>query len=292
MACKSLISPVASIMIHNCSTDASGDYRDMDSTSQMLQAINQGIRNAYKAKTGLSDDKLIELMDKTTWMSAQDALEYGFVDGIMVFDRGKEPANAVTNMSQSNLLSSFNTPRYLSSEDISKLQSMINQNEVRNINTENFKPAEQQIIDAEQQACVLNNNLNEGGHNMNLSELLNEHPEVKDEVEALKVTAKQEGVDEERSRLQAIDNIAASVPKDMLDKAKYTEVTNASDLALKVISETAASGKNYFASAVEDSNASGVNKVKASTQTSEEDSEDALINYAVNAANAKRKERK
>ncbi len=291
-ACKSLISPVASVMIHNCATDASGDYRDMDSTSQMLQTINQGIRNAYKAKTGLSDEKLIELMDKTTWMSAQDALEYGFVDGIMTFDKGKEPTASVTNMSDNNTLSSFTTPKYLTAEDISKLQSIISQNDIRNLNNGNIKPALPPSSTAEQLACVLDNNTQKGGNNMTLDELLKEHPEVKDEVETLKVTAKQEGVTEERGRLQAIDNIAASVPKDMLDKAKYTEVMNASELALKLVSETAASGQNYFDSALKDSIASGAASVKIPPADSEADAEDALINFAVKAANAKRKERK
>jgi hypothetical protein len=127
---------------------------------------------------------------------------------------------------------------------------------------------------------------------MTLDELLNEHPEVKDEVEILKVTAKQEGVTEERGRLQAIDNIAASVPKDMLDKAKYTETMNASELALKLVSETAASGQNYFASAMKDSENSGADGVKIPPADAEAGDEDALINFAVKAANAKRKERK
>jgi hypothetical protein len=67
---------------------------------------------------------------------------------------------------------------------------------------------------------------------------------------------------------------------------------NASELALKLVSETAASGQNYFASALKDSAASGANGVKIPPADAESDAEDALINFAVTAANAKRKERK
>lgn len=292
MACKSMISPVAQIMIHNCSTDASGDYRDMDSTSQMLQTINQGIRNAYKQKTGLDDDVLKELMDKTTWMSAQDALKYGFVDGIMTFNKGEDPASTVTNLLDNDPMEQI-TSRYLSSNDISKLQSIIKQSDVKNFNTGNAKPAEQLIPPADTQACILDNNQNiptEGGKTVKLEDLLKEHPEVQDEINQLQVTARQDGITEERSRIQAIDKIAPSVSGDLVEKAKYTEPMDAAALALKVLADTQASGKKYMDAALNDSGESGVNNVKTTpTDNTDGDVEDALINVAVNAANAKRK---
>jgi ATP-dependent Clp endopeptidase proteolytic subunit ClpP len=290
MACKSLISPVAQIMIHNCSTDASGDYRVMDSASQMLQSINQGIRNAYIAKTGLNDDKLKELMDRTTWMSAQEALEYGFVDGIMTFNKVSDPASSVTNVSLNNPIESSNFLRYLSAEDINKLQSVVNQNEIKNINNGNIKPVEQPNNIAEQQACILNKNNNLGGNTMTLEELMNEHPELVNEISQIKVTAKAEGVSEERQRLQAIDNIANSIPKELVNKAKYTEVMNASDLALKMITDSAVKGQQYLKDAIDDSKASGVDGVPATpSDPNNEDEDDALVNIAAEAANSKRK---
>jgi hypothetical protein len=293
MACKSLISPVAQIMIHNCSTSADGDYRDMDSASQMLQSINQGIRNAYKAKTGLSDDQLKELMDKTTWMSAQDAVKYGFVDGVMTFDKGEGPADAVTNMAQGNPLEFSNSSRYLTPDDISKLQSVIKQNDVKNVNTGNVKPVEQPINSADPQACILNKDQTkqiEGGKTMNLTDLLKEHPEIQNEINALKDTAKNEGITEERNRLQSIDKIAATLPADMVSNAKYSEPMNAAELALKAVEDAQAKGKNYITAAISDSQKSGVDQVVPTPSDNDEDPDDALINVAVKAANSKRKE--
>jgi len=50
---NSEISPTGMFMIHNVQTEASGDYRDMDNTSDSLRAANQSIINAYMDKTGM-----------------------------------------------------------------------------------------------------------------------------------------------------------------------------------------------------------------------------------------------
>lgn len=83
------ISPTAQIMIHNVSSIAQGDYRDMQHEADILKNANKSIANAYLLKTGLSMEKLLTLMDKETWLNAQQAKEYGFVDEIM-FDTGKQ----------------------------------------------------------------------------------------------------------------------------------------------------------------------------------------------------------
>ena len=80
---KVLISPTAQIMIHNVWSMASGDYRDLQHESDVLKNYNKTIANAYRIKSGLEESKLLEMMDKETWLTAQDALEYGFVDEVM-----------------------------------------------------------------------------------------------------------------------------------------------------------------------------------------------------------------
>lgn len=87
------ISPTAQIMIHNVSGMAWGDYRAMDHESQVLKDYNVSIANAYTLKTSLEQKELLGLMNKETWLNAQQALEKGFVDEIM-FDEGKKLAAA------------------------------------------------------------------------------------------------------------------------------------------------------------------------------------------------------
>jgi len=86
---KVMMSPTAQIMIHNVSSRAEGDYRDMEHTADVLKNADNTIANAYRIKTGKTQEELLALMDKETWMTADKAKELGFVDEIM-FENGSQ----------------------------------------------------------------------------------------------------------------------------------------------------------------------------------------------------------
>jgi len=83
---KVLMSPTAQMMIHNVSSCAAGDYREMEHTAEILKSANDTIANAYRLKTGKTQEELLRLMDNETWMTAQKAKEHGFIDEIMFED--------------------------------------------------------------------------------------------------------------------------------------------------------------------------------------------------------------
>ncbi len=80
---KVLISPTAEMMIHNITSQASGDYRDFEHESNILKDYNSTIANAYIIKTGMNKDELLAMMDEETWLTPEKALEHEFVDEIM-----------------------------------------------------------------------------------------------------------------------------------------------------------------------------------------------------------------
>lgn len=83
MANRCEISPVAMIMIHNVSMHgASGDYHDMEKASEILKSMGTALAEAYVTKTGKPLDEILDLMDRETWLTANQALELGFVDKI------------------------------------------------------------------------------------------------------------------------------------------------------------------------------------------------------------------
>lgn len=81
-AAHSDITPTAQMMVHNVRTWADGDYREMDHTSEVLRKANRAIASAYMEKTGMSEKEALALMDRETWMTAQDAVDAGLIDEI------------------------------------------------------------------------------------------------------------------------------------------------------------------------------------------------------------------
>ncbi|HGG0416542.1 TPA: head maturation protease, ClpP-related [Clostridium sporogenes] len=80
---KILMSPTAQMMIHNASASIGGDYRDMEKGTEILKNINTSISNAYRLKTGMTQEELLTLMDDETWLTPQQALKNKFIDEVM-----------------------------------------------------------------------------------------------------------------------------------------------------------------------------------------------------------------
>lgn len=99
MAGRCLISPVAMIMIHNVSmSGASGDYHDMQKNAEILKQMNTAMASAYTEKSGRPLDEILRLMDRETWLTANQCLEYGFVDEIMTDQQPGILTNAYSGM--------------------------------------------------------------------------------------------------------------------------------------------------------------------------------------------------
>ncbi len=92
---KVQMSPTALLMIHDPSTIAIGNTKDMEKAIETLNEVKESMINAYSAKTGLRRRRISELMQSETWMNAKKALELGFCDEIMFeakqTESGEEP---------------------------------------------------------------------------------------------------------------------------------------------------------------------------------------------------------
>jgi len=81
-----LMSPVAMLMIHDPMTIAMGNARDMEKAITTLNEVKESIVNAYQKKTGMSRNKISQLMENETWMNAKRAVDMGFADEILFAD--------------------------------------------------------------------------------------------------------------------------------------------------------------------------------------------------------------
>ena len=91
------MSPVAMLMIHDPSTVAMGNTKDMEKAIEVLNEVKESIINAYAFKSGLSHARIANLMSNETWMNAKKAVELGFADEILFSKKEDEtdsdPAN-------------------------------------------------------------------------------------------------------------------------------------------------------------------------------------------------------
>ncbi len=70
------------MMIHNPSLISMGDARQLRADADFLDKVREGIVGAYQHKTGMERSAIINLMNSETWMTAQEAVNYGFADAI------------------------------------------------------------------------------------------------------------------------------------------------------------------------------------------------------------------
>lgn len=103
------ISPTAQIMIHNSQVGAGGDKHDLKHTSDILKGIDESISSAYKIKSGLSTEELLEMMDNETWMTAKTALELGLADEIMFENEVPELVASISGMLPSHIINKLRT---------------------------------------------------------------------------------------------------------------------------------------------------------------------------------------
>ena len=85
------------MMIHNASGLCYGNAEDMKKVVQALEQINEVIRDVYKARTNLDDERLSALMDNETFMTAKECVEYGFADEIVDEEMSEETKLNATN---------------------------------------------------------------------------------------------------------------------------------------------------------------------------------------------------
>lgn len=238
-----LASDASVFMIHNTQSYAEGDYRDMQMESDALKEFNESIINVYVRKTKKSREDLQELMDHNTYMSAQKAIENGFVDNYMF---GNPEELTVVN-SEAAIFTDAMVQKFA--------LAVKGQDDSRNADSDIQKIKGK-----------------EGKKKMTLEEFFEENPEEKAKVDKMVSDARQQGITEERTRMQDLDKIAHSVAADYLKEAKYGEKPkDAKTLAYEAMVDDSKKSAAYMQDAVNDAKESGVENVGTPAPENEEE---------------------
>ncbi|HDA1529971.1 TPA: Clp protease ClpP [Staphylococcus aureus] len=77
------MSLVARMMIHNPSSIAQGEAKDLNHAAETLEHVGQIMAEAYAVRAGKNKQELVEMMARETWLNADEAIEQGFADSKM-----------------------------------------------------------------------------------------------------------------------------------------------------------------------------------------------------------------
>lgn len=84
----------AMMMYHNPSAIVWGNANDMRKMANDLDKVRESMLAIYREKTGMTDEEIIAILDAETWMTAEEAVEYGFADEL---EEEKKVAASINN---------------------------------------------------------------------------------------------------------------------------------------------------------------------------------------------------
>lgn len=77
-----VMEPGSMMMVHNPWNITIGDADDHRQSAELLDKVRDSLMSAYERRTGLSRAELVTLMEQETWMSAEEAVAFGFADRV------------------------------------------------------------------------------------------------------------------------------------------------------------------------------------------------------------------
>lgn len=83
------MSPTALMMVHCVSTGIYGNHTVLEHTAEVLRIADEALCTAYVAKSGMTKEEALAMMEYETWMNAEKAKEKGLIDAIMFEDEQK-----------------------------------------------------------------------------------------------------------------------------------------------------------------------------------------------------------
>lgn len=193
----------AIMMIHDPMSLCYGYYNagELSKTIEALNKYKDTIINQYEKETNLSREECSKLMEETTYMTADEAVEKGFVHSIM-FEQSEEDAlnnidYGVINCANNSIPDAIKKKIALNKSTKKDMKGKKGANKMENIK--------------------------------NVQDLTTAYPDLVNQI-------KEEGAKAERERIQAIDKLQGKVSNEELDKAKYVDFSDAQTVAFNALS--------------------------------------------------------
>lgn len=248
MSCDLWMHKNSMLMIHNARTAIAGDSNQFQKITEVLIKANQQMVDVYHARTGLDKEKIQSMMDKETYLTAEEAVQMGFANGVI------DDVEINARLDGDELL--LNGVKF--DAQIAKAFQTHHPNlELQAMAAPNINPAT---------ATPVANFLPKGATMLTIEALQKDHPDIYAKIfEAGKLsgveTGKQIGITAERQRIKDIEEMESSGHADLVAKAKFETGDSAGNLAVAILK--AEKDQRSSLLAVNQSEADAVNKVVA-----------------------------
>jgi len=220
------------------------DAKKLEQYKQALDGIRENILDLYERKTGQSREDLAAWMDGTSWWTANEAKEKGFVDEVLNAGGATtvENRNGVLFVNSVNTKLPFDTaPNFLQDSAAAKAAS----------------GAENKTAPAGTPETS-----HEEGKTMEIKTVEDARKAFPDLVDQIEKNAGQTAAQAEQERLKAIDEVAKLFPTELVNAAKYGEkACDAKELAYRAALDSAKKGREFLEAREIDAQESGVKNV-------------------------------
>lgn len=241
--CKKVIAANdSSYMVHPVRIGAYGYYdaKELREFLDALAVIKENIISLYAKKSGHTKDEVTDWMDVTSWWTAATAKENGFVDELTDDESAVvENHNGLLFVNSINMGVPFDkAPNFVqSAKAATAAEGFVNKN------------------------CQKEDN-NMAVEIKTVNDLRGAYPALVNEIEE---AAAQNARNEERQRIQDIEEMSLPGSEDMTNEAKFTKPISAADFAKAVVKNAKQRGEKFLTGAKNDADNSGMNGVETST---------------------------
>lgn len=144
---KRVMSKESLLMIHNAWVVTMGNSDELRKQADDLEKVTQASVEAYKSVATISENEIKQMMKDETWISADDALSYGFATEISDADDGDEPQQSAMKKIHEDLTSKAD--RYVSADKIAHGSLELTEDEISKLIVKSIQTHEKMVKEKE-----------------------------------------------------------------------------------------------------------------------------------------------
>ena len=238
--------PGSILMCHEVKSFMFGYYGndDLKKIENGNTAYNNSAAAMYSQKSGMTKSQCLNLMKKETWMTGAEAINYGFADSLIAPE--EEHAVELINKTTMKINGVEHDVSGLRIPDEFMKQLDKTNSGGEGMSKETLKDKlfnaissifQNEVAEEEEKKDVVDEEVKEENQNAEGEE---EKPEEEEKQEEAKenvseVEIANSAMEAERKRIQEIEEIAGSIDADLVQEAKFTNVCDARELALRAM---------------------------------------------------------